>query len=556
MGHVRWQAIIALLSILLLGAALGYLAYNLTTVVTPDFGGTYVEGVAGNPSAINPILSQFNPVDRDLASLIYSGLTRADEGGVIRPDLARRWEITDDGLVYTFYLRDDVRWHDGAPFSARDVGMTIQAIQDEGFQGVPYLADMWRTVTVEGLGPYTIRFILQEPYAPFLEHTTVGILPAHLIDGIPAQMLPQAQFNTQPVGTGAFRIAEMDARHVILEANPLYYRRRPYLDKIEFVFYPDYPSIFAAHRRGEVAGISRVLSEHLDMVREDEALNLYSAPLAGYSLVFLNLTRPAFEENEVRQALLWGLDRQKMVDDVLSGQGIVIHSPIMANSWAYAMNLPHYEYDPDRARKILDQAGWVDANGDGIREKGGVPLEFTLHTNADNQDRIQMIYEITNQLAAIGVRVMPETLDWQDLIGNHLRTRDYDAILYGWNLLSDDPDLYPHWHSTQIDGEGQNYGAYVNPEADALLEQARRSVSTGERGDLYRQFQTIFIEDVPALLLYQPVYNYAVNQKVRDVQIGPMTDSPDRFRTVRDWHIATKRVVLNEATPSPEVDGG
>ena len=554
LGYVRWQAIIALFSILLLGLTLGYLAYNLTTIVTPDYGGTYIEGVAGNPSTINPILCHFNPVDRDLAALIYNGLTRADEGGMIRPDLARRWEVTDDGLVYTFYLRDDVRWHDGAPFTARDVGATIQAIQDQHFQGAPFLADMWRTVTVEGLGPHTIRFVLQEPYAPFLEHTTIGILPAHLIEGITAQLLPKAQFNTQPIGTGPFRVAEVDATHIFLEANPAYYGRRPYLDKIEFLFYPDYPSIFAAHRRGEVAGISRVLPEHLDMVREDQTLNLYSAPLSGYSLVFLNLARPVFKDREVRQALLWGLDRQGIVDEVLGGQGIVIHSPIMANSWAYAPDLTQYERDPKAAIQLLEDAGWEDRDGDGVREKDGVSLRFTLSTNADNQHRVRMVREIASQLAEIGVLVVPETLDWQDLVGSHLRTREYDATLYGWSLLPSDPDLYPHWHSTQIGEDGQNYTGYVNVEADRLLEQARRAVDITERGELSRRFQEIFAEDVPSLLLYQPVYNYAVDQRVRGVQVGPMTDSADRFRTVGEWHIATKRVILSEATPAAEND--
>jgi len=551
MGHVRWQAMIALLSILLLGLTLGYLAYNLTTIVIPDFGGTYVEGVAGNPSAINPILCQYNPIDRDLVALIYNGLTQADERGVIRPDLARRWEITDDGLIYTFYLRDDVRWHDGAPFTARDVVATIRAIQDKDFQGMPYLADMWRAVTVEELDPYTIRFTLQEPYAPFLEHTTIGILPAHLIEGIPAKMLPKAQFNTQPIGTGPFKVVEINARHIILEANPMYYHRRPYLDKIEFVFYPDYPSIFTAHQRGEVAGISRVLPEHLDMVRRDKTLNLYSAPLSGYTLVFLNLTRPVFREKEVRQALLWALNRQKIVDDVLDGQGIVIYSPIMANSWAYAQNLPRYEYDPGKAIELLESTGWVDRDGDGIREKAGMPLEFTLLTNKDNPDRIQMVHEIAKQLGEIGVHVLPATLDWQDLISNHLRTRDYDAILYGWSFLSSDPDLYPHWHSTQIEG-GQNYAGYVNAEVDKLLEEARRTIDMTERAELYRRFQEIFADDVPSLLLYQPVYSYAVDQRVRGVQIGPMIDSSDRFRTISEWYVATKRVILSEATPVGE----
>ena len=368
MGRIRWQTIIALISILLLGALLGYTAYTLTTVVVPDYGGTYVEGVAGNPTSINPLL-QNNELDRDLVSLVYSSLTVVDEQGEIIPELARRWEISEDGLSYTFYLRQDVRWHDDAPFTADDVVATIRAIQDPGFQGLPDVAEPWLPVTVEKLDTHTVRFILREPFAPFLDYSTVGILPAHLLASVSAVSLPSAQFNLRPVGTGPFMLSEISARHVILEANPHWYRRRPYLDKIEFVFYPDYPSIFAAHVRGEVAGISRVWPDYLDDVREDKALNLYSAPLSGYTLVFLNLSRAPFEEREVREALLLALDRQGLVDDVLGGQGIVVHSPIMPHSWAYDEDLPRHGYDPERAADVLESAGWIDADGDGVRER-------------------------------------------------------------------------------------------------------------------------------------------------------------------------------------------
>jgi len=545
MGHIRWQTVIALVSILLLGVALAYLAYTLTTVTVPDFGGTYVEGVAGDPKAINPIL-QNNDVDRDLVSLIFSGLTRADERGEIAPELALRWEISEDGLIYTFFLRQDVRWHDGAPFTADDVVATIRAIQDPDFQGLPDVAEPWLPVKVEKIDRYTVRFTLEEPFAPFLDYTTVGILPAHLLATVPAKLLPSAQFNLRPVGTGPFVLSEISARHVILEANPHWYRRRPYLAKIEFIFYPDYPSIFAAHQREEVAGISRVWPDYLDEVRDDKSLNLYSAPLSGYTLVFLNLSRPWFEAREVRQALLLALDRQGLVDQVLGGQGIVLYSPIMPSSWAYEENLPHYAYDPEKAASLLEGAGWLDADDDGVREKGDLRLEFELLTN-DDPIREQLAREISKQWARVGVRANVKVEGWPEPVATALRLRRFDALLGSWGALPPDPDPYPQWHSSQATEDGQNYCGYTNDDADQLMEEGRRVNDRARRAELYRQFQRIFAEDVPALLLYEPIYNYALDERVRGVQVGPMLDAPDRFRTVTQWYIAVKRVILSEA---------
>lgn len=545
MGHIRWQTIIALVSILLLGVLLGYLAYSLTTVIVPDFGGTYVEGVAGNPQAINPLL-QNNEIDRDLVSLVFSSLTRVDEHAEIVPELARRWEISEDGLAYTFYLRQDVRWHDGAPFSADDVVFTVQAIQDPDFQGLPDVSEPWLPVTVEKLDRYTVRFTLEEPFAPFLDYTTVGILPAHLLGSVPAALLPSSRFNLRPIGTGPFMLSEISAQHIILETNPHWYRRRPYLDKIEFTFYSDYPSIFTAHERGEVAGVSRVWPDLLDEVRDDKALNLYSAPLSGYTLLFLNLARPLFEEQAVRQALLWALDRQGLVDQVLGGQGIVIHSPIMPNVWAYEENLPRYGHDPEKAGALLEAAGWVDTDGDGVREKGDLRLEFELLTN-DDPTRERLAQEISRQWAAVGVRADLRVAGWPEPVATALRMRQFDVLLGSWGALPPDPDPYPHWHSSQASEDGQNYANYINDDTDMLLEEARRVNDRARRVELYREFQRAFVEDVPALLLYQPVYNYAVDERVRGVQVGPMLDSPDRFRTVTQWYIAIKRVILSEA---------
>jgi len=547
MGRIRLQVIITLLAILLLVAAMGYLALNVTTVMVPDFGGTYVEGVAGNPQMINPILCQSNPVDQDMVALIFTGLTRSDEKGEIVPDLAERWDVAQEGTVYTFYLRQDVVWHDGAPFTAADVVFTINAMQHPDYQGVSFISDMWRSVVVEQVDAYTVRFTLREPFAPFLDYTTIGILPAHILGSVPIKALGESKFNASPVGTGPFKVAEVSAQRLLLVAFPDFYRPRPYLERVEFVFYPNEPSVFEARRRGEVAGIARVLPEYLNAVREDESLTLYTAPLSGHNLVFLNLDRAIFQDRAVRQAMMWALDRQKLVDEVLGGQGIVIHSPIMPSSWAYAPGVQQYHYDPRKAKDMLEEAGWFDDDRDGARERGSLKLEFTLATNDDDPVRVRLIEAISEQLAAVGIRATPKTVGWEELVSQMLRLRRFDAILGGWQNLPPDPDLYPYWHSSQASEDGLNFANYISEEADLFLQDARSTSDRQQRADSYRRFQELFARDVPSLLLYQPVYNYAVDASVHDVQVGPMINSSDRFRTITKWYIATRRMLYSEA---------
>jgi peptide/nickel transport system substrate-binding protein len=544
--HIRWQAVIAVIGVILVVVLVGYLAYTTTTVIAPDVGGTYVEGLAGHPSYINPILCQYNQVDSDLVSLIFSGLADINERGEIVADLARDWDVSDDGLVYTFYLRRDVLWHDGEPFTADDVTFTIEAIQNEDYQGSGDLAKLWRTVAVEKINDYTVSFTLQAPLAVFLDYTTIGVLPRHLLADVPASELPRDQFNVRSVGTGMFKMEEVSGEHVILEANPDYYGEEPLLSRIEFKFYPDYQSIFTAYQQGEVMGVSQVLPEDLPQVRREENLRLYSTRLSGYTLVFLNLDSPKFEEKEVRQALLWAIDRQRIIDQVLDGQGVVAHSTIMPSSWAHNENVFQYGYDPARARELLADAGWVDGNNDGVREKEDTTLDFVLLTNRDPLRR-QMVEEIARQLWEVGIRVVPDVQDGSWVVSEALGQRRFDALLYGFGNLPRDPDPYPMWHSEQIGGDGQNYAGLQNVDMDQLLEQARQSNDRGERAELYRDFQDLFAEEVPSLLIYYPIYNYGVDEMVKGVQLSPMTDPGDRFRTIAQWYIKTRRVMVSEA---------
>ncbi|MCX7669092.1 MAG: ABC transporter substrate-binding protein, partial [Anaerolineae bacterium] len=253
--YLRWQALIALLGILLLAALLRYAAYNFTTITVPDQGGTYVEGVAGSAQYINPLLSQYNQTDALLVSLLFNGLTQLDEQGNVVPDLAESWTVGADGLIYDFRLRDGLRWHDGAPVTAADVLYTIRAMQADDFPGVPWLHALWKAVKVEAPeGPEgtAIRFTLEQRLPSFLDYTTIGLLPAHLWERVPVADMMNSQLNTRPIGTGLWQMARLSATRADLTANPYFPGKSPFLTGLSFRFYPDHQSLLPAYDRKEI----------------------------------------------------------------------------------------------------------------------------------------------------------------------------------------------------------------------------------------------------------------------------------------------------------------
>jgi len=546
---IRWQALLLFIVFLLI-LAVGYVASTRSVAFVPQAGGTYTEGIAGAPLYLNPILSLYNEVDRALCSLLFDGLTQSDAHGNIEGNLARWWDVSEDGLIYTFYLRDDARWHDGAPVTAKDVLFTIQAIQDPDYRGPAELAAFWRDVAVDQINTYTIRFTLPQPFAPFASYATIGILPEHVLSDVSAADLPAHPFNLAPVGTGSFRFKEMNEDRLILERNPSDYRAQPYLDRLQFIFYPDEHAALAAYRAGEVDGVSRVLLDDLPKVLQDTSLTLHSAPLAGYTAVFLDTQSPLFADRVVRQALLYATDRQQLIAQVLQGQGLVAHSPIPPYSWAYDADVPHYAYDPAQAARLLSEQGWLEQEDATARTKGSQKLAFTLLTD-DNPSHVKVAQELARQWAAVGIIAEVEPIPAATLIRDHLRPRQFDAVLYEMRSLPIDPDPYPFWHSTQAADPGQNLSRLRSAEIDLLLEEGRLNGDVQARKRLYDEFQVRFAEEVPALLLYYPVYHYALSNRVRNVQLAPMVNAADRFRTIRDWYVMTRQVLAGEIAATP-----
>ncbi|RME78477.1 MAG: hypothetical protein D6784_02335 [Chloroflexi bacterium] len=277
---------------------------------------------------------------------------------------------------------------------------------------------------------------------------------------------------------------------------------------------------------------------------------MYTARLSGYVIIYLNLQAPDdlpfFQETAIRQALMMGLDRQAIIDEALNGQGVVARGPIHPWSWAYNPDVSLPGYNPDQAARLLDEAGWRDTNGDGIRDRDGQPLAFTL-LSSDAPERVAVAEAVSRQWASIGVEARVEATAAG--LADRLNRRDFQAAL-AEVLLAGDPDPYPFWHLSQAK-EGQNFAGWTNDEASLLLEEARRVTNRGKRNDAYFEFQRIFAEEIPSIILYYPVYTFGVSREVHGVQVAPMTTPGDRFRSLPNWYMLTRRVIFSEA-PFPE----
>lgn len=562
MKKLRWQLIIIFLTGLVVGILLLSEQPEAAAVFVPEpvQGGIYTEGVVGAPQRLNPVLDFYNPVDRDVDRLLYSSLIKFDSNGNPQADLAASWGYAKDGTIYNFELYPDIKWHDGQPLTAQDVVFTVDLLKN-GDPVVPAdLQAFWKEVEVVALSDTTLQFRLPEPFAPFLDYLTFGVLPSHLLGGKTISDLIDDPFNLQPVGSGPYAFDRLIVENgaitgLILNVNSAYYRQPAYIEQIVIRYYPDAPSALDAYRAGEVQGIGEVTRDILADVLAEPNLALYSAKTPDLTLVFLNLNNPQaayLQEQEVRQALMLGLNRQLMVDQILGSQGVVVDVPIMPNTWAYSDALDKTEYEPERAELLLKEAGYVISGEESvIRQKEGTPLSIDL-IFPDEDPYYAIAEQIKNDWALIGVETNLTPLSYEELVNNRLDNRDYEAALVKLSLDgSADPDPYPFWDQAQATG-GQNYSQWDSRLASDYLEQARITPDLAERTRLYHNFQVIFTEEIPSIPLFYPISSSAVDYKVQGVRIGTLFDTSDRYNLINEWFLVASPASRREPTAPAE----
>jgi peptide/nickel transport system substrate-binding protein len=564
---------------------------------TPTPENILVEALVGQIHKLNPLLATYNPVDRDITSLIFEGLTTTDDYGEIIPDLAKSWTVSPDGLEYIFVLRENVLWQDGVPFTADDVVFTVNTMGDPLFPGAASLHDFWRTIEVDALSEHLVRFRLTQPLASFPDQLRIGIIPAHVLKGMPIDGLGRHPFNLAPIGTGPYQIETLTASGgqidgIQLRVAPVY-RQRPegadgyLLDRIVFRTYPTSEAALDAYRRGEVNSISLIPPELQAAAQQIPGLSLYTAVEPHVGVLIYNWQRDSvqFVRNpRVRLALAHAIDRAALVAKYLTGRAILANSPLLPGAWAYLPDVTWPAYDLAQARAQLETANLKSeeptpgptesAPGEGGAETGGENQEqgtpastaetatpsgeetpsaeatgepeatpspprlaLTILTR-DDPALVALANDVASGWEQLGFTMSVDPVDAATL-QTRLEKGDFDAALVELSFEPNaDPDPYVFWHQGQA-GSGQNYGGMDDRRISETLEQARRDSNGLNRVALYRRFQELFAERVPALVLYYPLYTYAADARLQGVQLGFLSSPSDRFRHLKDWRFGS-----------------
>ncbi|HEX9011895.1 MAG TPA: peptide ABC transporter substrate-binding protein [Anaerolineaceae bacterium] len=561
MKRIRWQLVIILLTGLVVGALLLTQKQPTSVARTPEptTGGIYTEGLIGSFKRFNPIVDSYNQSDRDVDRLIFSSLIRFDSRGNPQPDLASAWGVSNDGTIYNFRLRDNLVWQDGKPITSDDVIFTYGLMHESSTLISDDLRALWKDVEIKKLDAKDVQFRLPEPFAPFLDYLTLGILPQHLLGSQTLDQIVASPFNMQPVGSGPYQLDHLivdnnQVKGVVLGIFDKYYGKKPYIQQFVFRYYPDSAAALQAYDGNEIQGIGSVSQDIFNKVLNQTNLSLYTAQQPNLSLVLFNgndKDTAFLQDAKVRRALMQGLNRQWILDHILKGQAVLADGPLFPGTWAYYSGVEKISFDPTLAAKALKDDGYsLPTDGNKIWEKASQPISFTLLYPDDDQHKA-VAGAIQKNWTDMNIEVKLEAVSYDQLVSDRLGQRNYQAALVDLNLSrTPDPDPYPFWDQAQMT-KGQNYTQWNNRTASEYLEQARITMNIVDRTKLYRNFQVLFMKDLPAIPLYYPVYTYAVDRQVQGIRMGSLFDPADRFANVTDWFLAAKQAGSRSIQPSP-----
>lgn len=576
LGAFERFVVIALLTIIVVsGTSILYSKNREVFVEIPRPGGKHIEGIVGTPRFINPLLA-ISQADRDLTGLVYAGLMTRDKDGTLIPELAERYEISEDGTQYTFVLRENLTFHDETSLTADDVIFTVTQAANPSVRSTVF-AD-WDGVQVEKIDERTIVFTLPEPYAPFIENTTIGILPAHIWSRLSAEEFAVSQFNITPVGSGPYKIGLNDvlrdksgiASGYRLTKFDAYALGTPYIHTLEFLLFSNTDDAITAYTSGKVHAISGIDPSQLDALLANPILPktaIHRTPLLRVFGIFFNHNKqPVFLKDSVREALEIATPKRAVVGEVLRGYGTVLDAPLPS----FITGVPSDEEDKkddtsnteeeteieeedttpsmpinsiEHARMVLEEAGWQRGE-DGIyalEEDDEVQrLSFSLST-ASTPELAHATEKIVNSWREVGMEIELKTFEPTDLTQTVIRPRRFDALLFGM-VLGHELDLYAFWHSSQRNDPGLNIAQYADIEADALLEKMRTETSYDVRKESYLAFSELLKKQHVAIFLYAPDFVYVINDSVHKVALHPSKEPSERFDTVHLWHVETDTV--------------
>lgn len=483
---------------------------------------TLVFARPAEPEWLNPIAGHQHP-DSDVA--LFRGLFRLVDENRLVPDMAQDWNVSDDGLVYTILLRQGIRWHDGAPFTAADVKFTLDTILDpRNHSGLrPQLKEIER---VEIVDDHTVRIVLSTPLSSLPIKLKVGIVPKHALEGKDFNTDPFSQ--DRPVGTGPFRFAgRKRGEYFLFESNPDYYGDGPGVDRLIYKFLPDPNVRLIQLIKGEV-DVTRLNPKDVAAVRDNPDIEVHVLDSADFRVMMFNSDFPLFKDVRVRRAIQYATDRQALVDGALLGYGVPAYAPLQMMDLS-SPDIPIFDNDPEAARQLLSEAGW-QPGPDGILVKDGVRFSFPLVAAANDAVRQDLATLLAAQLRRVGIEAQVQVKDWKAFTIN-----DEPAVIIGGGYADDaDGNLYRYF-SSRVGSEGTNFANYRNERVDRLLEDARNELDPETRKRIYQDLQRELVLDPPFNFLVYLQHVYGVRKEVTGFKSRLVGHGTSPLWNVEEW---------------------
>lgn len=482
-------------------------------------GDSIIMGTIGEASNLLPRMST-DSASSEVSQQLFTSLLEYDKNLAIVPLAAESYEVLDGGLKLRFTMKSGILWQDGVEMTADDVEFTYRTMINPDTP-TAYGGDFRMVDTFTRTGKYTFEVTYAAPYARSLETWMSKILPRHILE---KEDLRETKYARAPIGSGPYIFKEWVAgSRIILEANPLYFKGRPNIDRMVFSTIPDLTTMFLELKAGALDMMSLTPQQYTYQLKDPAVADNYNQfrYLAfAYTYLAYNLESPLFKDVRVRQAIAHTVEKQSIIAGALLGQGEPTIGPFVPGTWAYNEDIADYATDIAAAEALLAEAGWEkDAKGM-LRNGKGLPFAFTIMTNQGNEQRIKTAIIIQSQLARLGMRVSIRTVEWATFFSQFVNKGFFDAIILGWTTPLD-PDLYDVWHSSRFRPKGLNFMKYANPEVDLLIERGRRTFDRAERKKIYDGVQKILHRDQPYCFLYVPYSLPVVHKRFRGIEQAP-----------------------------------
>ncbi len=513
-------------------------AFYRKTVLAPIEGGSYTEGVVGQPISLNPLISAQNDADRDLMEVIFSDLG----------ELLEKSKVNDDGKTWVLELKENLLWSDGEPLTADDVVFTLEAIQNPDSHSP--LALTWQSVTAEKLNEREIRFSLKTAYAFLLDNLkALKIVPQHIFGAIPAANLRLSDYNLEPVGSGPYAFSKFLKRRdgFIVQyqftANPFYHGPKPLIQELNFKFFQNYQEAIAAFNKKEIEGLGGLSPAQIPELKIGHEIQEIQIP--RYYAIFLNSsTAPALKNKEVRLALGLTTDRSKIIETVFGGRALAISGPLYPSIEGYDPEFDRQsEFSREAARELLEKNKWrPDAEGILLKKIGSEELKLDFEIIVPQIDfLVEAVNLIAEDWRSLGIRIQPIVLSATEVANDVIKTRNYQMIIFG-NILKNNPDVFSFWHSSERFYPGLNLALYENRIADEILETIRKTLDANVRVRNARKLQSLIAEDQPAIFLFSPNYLYAGPKNLGGLNLRFAPSPANRFDEISKWYLKTARV--------------